>query len=32
VETHLNHLTYQLRLNSFSELIREAARNNIVEA
>ena len=32
VETHRNHVMHKLRLNSFSELVRYAVRNNIVEA
>jgi DNA-binding CsgD family transcriptional regulator len=32
VETHRNHVMNKLWLNSFSELVRYAVRNNVVEA
>jgi DNA-binding NarL/FixJ family response regulator len=32
VETHRNHVMHKLRLNSFSEMVRYAVRNNFVEA
>jgi DNA-binding NarL/FixJ family response regulator len=32
VETHRNHVMHKLRLNSFSEMMRYAVRNNVIEA